>query len=62
MAKHINISEHNEFHQIVEMLRRAYDRGLLSALYVDQREYKIRAVSEYGEWSVNITPHKHRDE
>ena len=56
MTKHISIDEHNEFHQIIEQLRRAHNRGLISALYVDQREYKIKALSDYGEWSVSLTP------
>lgn len=57
MTKHISIDEHNEFHQIIEMLRRAADRGLIHSLYVDRREYKVKALSKYGEWSVNLTPH-----
>jgi hypothetical protein len=59
MTRHISIDEHNEFHQIIELLRRATDRGLIHSLYVDRREYKVKALSEYGEWSVSLTPHSH---
>jgi hypothetical protein len=62
MTKHISIDEHNEFHQIIELLRRAQDEGLLRSLYVDRREYKVKALSEYGEWSVSLTPYAHEPE
>jgi len=62
MTKHISIDEHNEFHQIIELLRRAQDGGLLRSLYVDRREYKVKALSEYGEWSVSLTPYTHEPE
>ncbi len=56
MTKHISIDEHNEFHQIIELLRRAHDQGLIHSLYVDHSTYKVTAISDYGEWSVNLTP------
>jgi hypothetical protein len=62
MTKHISIDEHNEFHQIIELLRRAADRGLIHSLYVDRREYKVKALSKYGKWSVSLTPHVHEPE
>ena len=62
MTKHISIDEHNEFHQIIELLRRAHDRGLIHSLFVDQRTYSITAISNYGKWSVNLTPPTCKDE
>jgi hypothetical protein len=56
MANYISVDEHNEFHQLIELLRRAHDRGLLHSLFVDQRTYKITALSNYGKWSVSLTP------
>ena len=62
MTKHISIDEHNEFHQIIELLRRAHDRGLIHSLFVDQRTYSITAISNYGKWSVSLTPPTCKDE
>ena len=56
MTKRISIDEHALYHDIVEKLRHAQDRGLIKSLYVDDRSYTIAALSEYGEWVFRLSP------
>ncbi len=56
MSKRISIDEHALFHNIAEMLRRAQDDALVKSLYVDEQSYTITALSEYGEWSLKLSP------
>ena len=58
MTKRISIDEHTLFHAIVAELRNARDVGLIKSLYVDEQHYSVTALSEYGEWSVNLNPPK----
>ena len=56
MANRITIDEHELFHTLVRKLTRAHNEGLIHSLYVDRRNYVIKALSEYGEWYVSLKP------
>jgi len=56
MSKRISIDEYMLFQNIVEEIRHARDGGLIKSLYVDEQSYTITALSEYGEWSLKLSP------
>ena len=58
MVNRITIDEHELFHALVAKLRTARDKQLIQQLYVDERNYTIKAHSQYGEWSISLKPPK----
>jgi hypothetical protein len=58
VVNRITINEHELFHALVDKLRAARDKQLIRQLYVDERNYTIKAHSQYGEWSVSLKPLK----
>ena len=54
----MRLDEYNLFKEVIKLMRRAYEKGTIRQVYVDEKDMTARAESKNYTWEIKLIGRK----